>query len=440
MDRQYWCAREKRRDFLKELYPHERDAHCHMDELTHTYFVLGGRYEYSVSAVWKVFFTDFDASAKAAEMISRAKTEKLRCLTASVYNLHAYLVFGKDLLPDSEAFWAEVARAAREGRELYEAGAPFGLPEVEAEMRSLLATKGSQRGRRSCYFLAACAGCRERELQGVWRRNGGLEAFKGTLMHKQAELYLQELAAWQLEEARSHVTMGELRELRPSVLARARAAAAPATALGAVAAVTEQELWDHPATQLYLSSFLAQECSVEFRQVEAWMLRQASLSPYRAEWSIYNEAAGVAGQVDSLWFDESRGEVVMVDWKRARHLLTSEAKAQAAQAFGAKGRALCPWAPAHPGPCASMFDCAYNHYKVQQHLYAHFLRQQYAVHVVRMLLVQCHPELGETELDYNEAEVEEEADLAGRALRAFGAGWRRYLGAQRTLTMSAEPS
>ena len=156
LDRQYWCAREKRRDFLKELYPHERDAHCHMDELTHTYFVLGGRYEYSVSAVWKVFFTDFDASAKAAEMISRAKTEKLRCLTASVYNLHAYLVFGKDLLPDSEAFWAEVARAAREGRELYEAEAPFGLPEVEAEMRSLLATKGSQRGRRSCYFLAAC--------------------------------------------------------------------------------------------------------------------------------------------------------------------------------------------------------------------------------------------------------------------------------------------
>jgi hypothetical protein len=87
-----------------------------------------------------------------------------------------------------------------------------------------------------------------------------------------------------------------------------------------------------------------------------------------------------------------------------------------------------------------MFDCAYNHYKMQQHLYADFLRRRYAVHAARLLLVQCHPELGETELSFNEAEIEEEADLGGKALRAFGAGWRRFLGTQRASAKSAEPS
>ena len=31
-DREHWCANSvQKREFLKELYPHERDAHCYMD-------------------------------------------------------------------------------------------------------------------------------------------------------------------------------------------------------------------------------------------------------------------------------------------------------------------------------------------------------------------------------------------------------------------------
>ena len=427
-DREHWCANSvQKRDFLKELYPHERDAHCYMDELTHTYFVLGRKYKYSVSAVWKVFFNDFDAAAKAAEMMSRAKKEKLRCLCSSVYNLYMYLVFSKNEVPESKSFWTQVESSASEAVEICktaERPVSLAITEVLREMRALLSSPGVRsRARKSCYFLAMCAGCCEKELENVWLRNGSLEAFKGTLMHKQAELYLQELGAWQLENCRSHVTMGEMQAC-PRILARARAAASSSAALRAVASVIKQEVWDHPATQLYLSSFLAQDFSLEFQQVESWMLRHSSLSPFRAEWSIYNEAAEVAGQVDSLWFDESCGELLMVDWKRARTLLTADVRTQAAQAFGAKGRATCVAAPAHPGPCASMFDCAYNHYKIQQHLYADFLYQKYNLKIARMLLVQCHPDLGNTELDFNEVDIEEESGLSARALSAFGAGWR----------------
>jgi hypothetical protein len=337
-----------------------------------------------------------------------------------------YLVFAKSEVPDSQLFWTSVERSARSGLQVYEAARralPFQTEDVLEEMRALLAASAAKpKRRRACYFLAACAGCCEQELQAVWERNGSLESFKGTLMHKQAELYVQELGAWQLEQGRSHVTVREMQSL-PHVLERARAAATPSAALKAVAATTRQELWEHPATQKYLSFFLSEGSSEEFRQLENWILRQSSLSPFRAEWSIYDEDAAVAGQVDSLWFDEDEGAVVMVDWKRARELLTSDLETQSSQAFGAKGRASCDLAPAYEGPCASMFDCSYNHYKMQQHIYADFLGRKYNVRVARMLLVQCHPELKGCALQCNEAEISQEPELAARALAAFKGGW-----------------
>ena len=44
-------------DYLKILYPHDRDSHCTMVEKTHTYYVLGEKYDCSVSSVWKVLFS-----------------------------------------------------------------------------------------------------------------------------------------------------------------------------------------------------------------------------------------------------------------------------------------------------------------------------------------------------------------------------------------------
>ena len=43
-------------DYLKILYPHDRDADCVLEESTHTYFVRGCRYDHSVTSVWSVFF------------------------------------------------------------------------------------------------------------------------------------------------------------------------------------------------------------------------------------------------------------------------------------------------------------------------------------------------------------------------------------------------
>ena len=98
-----------------------------------------------------------------------------------------------------------------------------------------------------------------------------------------------------------------------------------------------------------------------------------------------------------------------------------------AQAFHVKGLEHCAFAPDHPGPCQELYDCAFNHDVVQQHLYADFLQRKYGIRVARLLLVQCHPHVGETSGDFHEVELPYDAALAGAVLEAFQSGWCRLL-------------
>ena len=75
-----------------------------------------------------------------------------------------------------------------------------------------------------------------------------------------------------------------------------------------------------------------------------------------------------------------------------------------------------------------MYDCSYNHYKVQQHVYADFLLRKYDVRVSQMLLVQCHPALGEEDTDFNAVQIELHPELSSQVLLAFAAGWKKLLG------------
>ena len=124
----------------------------------------------------------------------------------------------------------------------------------------------------------------------------------------------------------------------------------------------------------------------------------------------------------------------MADWKRARKTLSSSLDLQQEQAFGEKGALWCAAAPTAPNPCEDMYNCAYNHYLVQQHLYADFLLREYNVKVERMYLVQCHPYLGQTGQDLNVAELPHMPELASKILQAFEAGWKTRLSQFSVLT------
>ena len=117
----------------------------------------------------------------------------------------------------------------------------------------------------------------------------------------------------------------------------------------------------------------------------------------------------------------------MVDWKRARQILSGDIEIQKTQAFGAYGLHTCELAPNHPGPCRDMLDCSSNHYLVQQHLYAHILRLRYGVFVDRLLLVQCHPNVGKQPEGFHELELQQNPSLAHKAIDAFLNGWWKHL-------------
>lgn len=412
---------QERPDFLQQLYPHARDADCFMQEATHTYYVHGTAYKRSVSGVWKVFFEEFD-SATADRCMQKAQ-EGLRDQTASVYWLYMYLAVRKRLEPGSPEFWQAADSALLGARIFYKTGgleARWTPETLHAKLQALLASGAGKPKTGSCYFLAACAGCSVAELRELWNFNGNLESLKGTLLHKQAELYMQAMGQWQLQRARNRVPVREiLRELD------AAGAATLSLAMLEVAPHTAVELWDHPMTQRYFATALPGP-SPEFRRFEAWVRAHDDLSPYRSEWSIYDEDAEVAGQVDSLWFTE-QGSVVMADWKRARELLSGDLQRQRALSHNRFGLSHCRFAPDEPGPCRHLHDCAYNHYLVQQHLYADLLRRKYDVDVCHMSLVQAHPDVGATDNDFNEATLQLQPELAGAVMRAFLAGWCKLL-------------
>ena len=118
----------------------------------------------------------------------------------------------------------------------------------------------------------------------------------------------------------------------------------------AIACHVSPDTWDHPTTHQYFRQLLSVENSVEYRKLEEWLCSHLSLSPYRTEWSIYDEEAMIAGQIDALFFDVTRpGSIIMVDWKRARQILSGDMEIQKTQAFGEYGLHTCEFAPNHPG-------------------------------------------------------------------------------------------
>ena len=423
---------EDETDYLKELYPHVRDHDCRMDEITHTYYVHEKKYPFSVSSVWKVFFPQFNATKAAIACLNKASDHGLRCFDTAVYNLMQHLLYVEKLDPSSPAGVERVARAVEGAQEWYDSNGvgpvPFTAEDIQAAMVALSARQSiTKPSGPSCYFFSYCLGVTEAHVRQQWKTNGGLESFKGTFLHKQAELYMQSLAKSQLLSGRSHVPLRVLLA-EQGTAQEAWDAAAPVRVVRLLAPRCSVEVWDHPSTQAFLAAQLRSERSIEFQKFEAWLRSRLELTPFRSEWSIYDEEEQLAGQIDSLWLDtENSNAIVMADWKRAKHRLESEPAAQRRQVFNNERGLDCCAFSALPGPCAEMYNCAYNHYSAQQNLYAHFLDRHYDLHVSRIFLVQCHPDVGATSADFCEAVVPYEAAFARDMVEAFRDGWQELL-------------
>ena len=121
---------------------------------------------------------------------------------------------------------------------------------------------------------------------------------------------------------------------------------------------------------------------VQYEHFIETVVNREGLKPYRTEWSVYDTAAILSGQIDSLWVDR-HGKFHMLDWKRCKN-----------ESLGPEEK---HWNRYGTGPCASVPDTDYGHYGCQQALYAYILENNYNIKVESMRLVQFHPTALDTE-------------------------------------------
>jgi hypothetical protein len=217
----------------------------------------------------------------------------------------------------------------------------------------------------------------------------------GTYLHKKIELFINAMVRVMERDASWFVAVEELlREPPPEHEYAAEAV------MRQIAWAQDPELWNHPLAQRFFRSEVCGESS-EFRKFRSWLSTKPRWTPFRLEWSLYNEELKVAGQIDSLWWDlEGGGTWVMADWKRAREILTNDVAELERQSFGKKGTSCC----------AHLYDTAWSHYFVQQTLYAYLLGSKYNITVRKLMLVQCHPHVCDS--DFNEVPLTTDFELA----------------------------
>jgi len=375
------------------------------------YHVHGEEYSRSVSWCWQQYFQEFNALDMSEGIVRRADScpgfrmdnwglVQKNVLASSVFNLaQRCMVLLRLSSYDFMSALKAVASCASEDYKKRRVACPFSTEEIIEAGRQVAANMRKPDGP-SCYYLVllhtsnATQDSKAADIRETWEISGRLEALKGTYLHKKIELFINALSECMMHSTNKWLSVKELlassyspEEYSPDVVMRH------------IAGAIDCELWNHPLALAFFEEERRFE-SIEFKLFRKWLETKPDWSPYRLEWSIFNEGLKVAGQLDSLWYDLTNERFVLVDWKRCRNLLTDDKYVLASQSYGRKGKSLC----------ANLYDAAWSHYFVQQTLYAFMLDSKYDISVQNMHLVQCYPTANESE--FNESQLKFDADFA----------------------------
>ena len=113
----------------------------------------------------------------------------------------------------------------------------------------------------------------------------------------------------------------------------------------------------------------------EFQQfLNLYNMNLVELTPYRSEWSIFDENFNLTGTTDIV-FKKPDGSFSIYDWKRSKEIRKENRFS----------RGL--------GPCSYLPDCNYIHYSLQLNIYRRILIKCYSINITEMNFVQLHPSL-----------------------------------------------
>lgn len=108
---------------------------------------------------------------------------------------------------------------------------------------------------------------------------------------------------------------------------------------------------------------------------------QYHLTPYRTEWTIYDEESGIAGTLDFLNLRD--GVFTIFDWKRSNKILV-----------GGTPDTTNRWGKHALDPIAHVPDTIYWHYALQLSIYRYILEKNYGIQVSGSKLGIFHPDNG----------------------------------------------
>lgn len=103
---------------------------------------------------------------------------------------------------------------------------------------------------------------------------------------------------------------------------------------------------------------------------------QATLRPYRTEWTVFHEEARIAGSIDMVYEVIDTPHLAIYDWKRCREIT----KTNRANKFAT-----------HPA-IEHLPDTNYWHYALQLNLYKYILQTKYDKKITDLYIIVLHPE------------------------------------------------
>jgi hypothetical protein len=102
----------------------------------------------------------------------------------------------------------------------------------------------------------------------------------------------------------------------------------------------------------------------------------ATLRPYRTEWTVFHEEAQIAGSVDMVYSHNDDGSLMIYDWKRCREITKTNRVGKFAT---------------HPA-IEHLPDTNYWHYALQLNTYKYILQTKYGKTITDLYLIVLHPD------------------------------------------------
>jgi hypothetical protein len=118
--------------------------------------------------------------------------------------------------------------------------------------------------------------------------------------------------------------------------------------------------------------------TLEWKYFIEYVRDHPDLTPYRTEWTIYDEELKLAGSIDMV-YEKPNGTLVIYDWKRAKEIT-----------------AVNKYNHYATTDCISQYpDSNFWHYSLQLNTYKAILESKYGKKVTELCLVRLHPDAEE---------------------------------------------